>query len=73
MTADDLLGMKLIDGIVPEPPGGAHLDPEATIAGVRDTLKRALKDLHGLSAEQLIDERYKKFREMGNFFEEVAL
>ncbi len=40
MTASDLLGMKLIDGIVPEPPGGAHLDAEAAISALRLTLKR---------------------------------
>ncbi len=73
MTATDLLGMGLIDGIVPEPSGGAHLDPEAAIGAVRQTLQIALAELAGLSVEQLIDERYKKFREMGNFFSEDAL
>lgn len=73
MTATDLLGMGLIDGIVPEPAGGAHLDVEAAIAAVRRTLQSALAELAGLSVEQLIDERYKKFREMGNFFSEAAL
>ncbi len=73
MTASDLLTMKLIDGIVPEPPGGAHLEPEAAIAAVRLTLQQALAELAGLSANQLIEERYQKFREMGNFFTEAAL
>ena len=73
MTASDLLGMKLIDGIVPEPAGGAHLDPEAAITALRHTLKDALAELAGLSAEQLIDERYEKFRQMGNFFQEAPL
>lgn len=73
MTATDLLGMGLIDGIVPEPAGGAHLDREAAIAAVRQTLQGALAELCGLSVEQLIEERYKKFREMGNFFTEAAL
>ncbi len=73
MTSTDLLGMGLIDGIIPEPDGGAHLNPEAAIAGVRQTLQNALAELAGRSAEQLIEERYKKFREMGNFFSEAAL
>ena len=73
MTADDLMTMKLIDGIVPEPPGGAHLDPETAIIAVRQTLKQAVEELSAYSAEQLIDERYTKFREMGNFFEEDAV
>src|SRR5450432_2835958 len=44
LTANDLLGLNLIDGIVPEPPGGAHLDAEAAIVAVRATLKQALKE-----------------------------
>ncbi len=73
MTATDLLGMGLIDGIIPEPAGGAHLDAETAIAAVRQSLQSALAELVGLSAEQLIEERYKKFREMGNFFSEAPL
>ncbi len=72
MTATDLLAMGLIDGIVPEPPGGAQLDAESAIAAVRTTLKQALRELSSLSIEQLIDERYNKFRQMGNFFEEAS-
>ena len=73
MTADDLLGMKLIDGIIPEPSGGAHLDPEVAISAVRRTLVSALNDLKGVAADALIEERYQKFREMGNFFSEAKL
>ena len=71
MTATDLLQMKLIDGIVPEPPGGAHLDPDAAISSLRQTLEKALNDLAGLSPEHIIQQRYSKFREMGNFFSEA--
>src|SRR4051812_14576900 len=49
LTADDLLSMKLIDGIVPEPPGGAHLDPETTARSLRSTLKQGLGELSALS------------------------
>jgi acetyl-CoA carboxylase carboxyl transferase subunit alpha len=73
MTADDLLEMKLIDGIIPEPPGGAHLDPDVTLAAVREQLRAALTELSGISEPQLIDERYTKFRSMGNFFTEAPL
>jgi acetyl-CoA carboxylase carboxyl transferase subunit alpha len=73
MTATDLLEMKLIDGIVPEPPGGAHLDPEIAIAGLRITLCKALKELEPLSPQEIIEERYNKFRNMGNFSTEVTL
>jgi acetyl-CoA carboxylase carboxyl transferase subunit alpha len=71
MTSTDLLQMKLIDGIVSEPPGGAHLDPDATISALRRTLETALDDLDGLSPEYIIEQRYAKFREMGNFFSEA--
>jgi acetyl-CoA carboxylase carboxyl transferase subunit alpha len=70
MTAEDLLRLQVIDGIIPEPPEGAHNDPDAAAASVRETLKTALSELKSLSREQLIADRYKKFRQMGNFFHE---
>jgi acetyl-CoA carboxylase carboxyl transferase subunit alpha len=73
MTAADLLNMGLIDGIVAEPEGGAHLDPDVAIAEVGRTLRGALEELRALSGEQCIDERYEKFRKMGNFFSEAGL
>jgi acetyl-CoA carboxylase carboxyl transferase subunit alpha len=72
LTAPDLLEMGLIDGIVPEGPEGAQSDPEAAALFLRDTLHQALKELSGLTPEQLIQERYDKYRKMGNFFEELA-
>lgn len=71
LTATDLLEMKLIDGIIPEPPGGAHLDQDAAAELLREPLKRALDEMASLSTEQIITERYVKFRQMGNFFDEV--
>jgi acetyl-CoA carboxylase carboxyl transferase subunit alpha len=73
LTASDLLEMKLIDGIIPEPEGGAHLDPEAAATAVRQTLKQALNDLSAHTPEQIIRERVAKFRAMGNFFSDIAL
>ncbi len=73
MTAADLLEMKLIDGIVPEPAEGAHLDPDAAIASLGETLRRALDELSGMRAETVIEQRYNKYRQMGNFFSEVLL
>jgi acetyl-CoA carboxylase carboxyl transferase subunit alpha len=72
MTAADLLRTNLIDGIVPEPEGGAHLDHEATIAALRETLKQALKELSFHSAKQIISERYAKFRNMGSAFVQMS-
>jgi acetyl-CoA carboxylase carboxyl transferase subunit alpha len=73
LTAPDLLQMQIIDGIIPEPAGGAHLDPDAAIQQVRIALKQALADLAPLSSAELIDQRYSKFRTMGNFFTEAGL
>ncbi|MGH9608092.1 MAG: acetyl-CoA carboxylase carboxyltransferase subunit alpha [Bryobacteraceae bacterium] len=68
LTANDLAGMSLIDGIIPEPPEGAHADPDAAIQAVRLKLKQALEELAGLTTQQLLDQRYQKFRQMGNYF-----
>jgi acetyl-CoA carboxylase carboxyl transferase subunit alpha len=73
MTAADLLSMKVIDGIVPEPPGGAHLLHQAAMDATRDVLRQALSELKPLFPEQLIEQRYNKFREMGNFFIETPI
>ena len=70
LTAQDLLGLGLIDGIIPEPPGGAHTDPAQAAENVRQTLRQALSELAGLSATELIEQRYTKFRQMGCFFAE---
>ena len=71
MTASDLLEMNLIDGIVAEPLGGAHLEPETAVQGLRETLRNALDELAALSPQEIIELRYEKFRNMGNFFSEV--
>ncbi|HLJ14649.1 MAG TPA: acetyl-CoA carboxylase carboxyltransferase subunit alpha [Bryobacteraceae bacterium] len=73
MTAADLLKLELIDGIVPEPPEGAQADPDSAAEALRNTLRAALGELAGRPARQLIDERYAKFRRMGNFFSDNPL
>jgi acetyl-CoA carboxylase carboxyl transferase subunit alpha len=68
ITAKDLLAMKLIDEIVPEPEGGAHYDHEATARLLDPYLERSLLDLSRSTPEQLVEQRYQKFRHMGQFF-----
>jgi len=68
LTAEDLLQLSLIDGIIPEPPGGAQENVEAATELVRKKLRDSLEELSRLSPEELIEQRYKKFRRMGNFF-----
>jgi acetyl-CoA carboxylase carboxyl transferase subunit alpha len=68
ITAEDLLGLGLIDGIIPEPPGGAQEDWDAAAANVRESLRWSLDQLGLLAPEELVSHRYEKFRQMGNFF-----
>jgi acetyl-CoA carboxylase carboxyl transferase subunit alpha len=68
ITAPDLLGMRLIDEIVPEPEGGAHYDHHAAAKLLEPFMTRALEELSALSPRELIDRRYEKFRLMGQFF-----
>jgi acetyl-CoA carboxylase carboxyl transferase subunit alpha len=67
ITAQDLRKLAIIDEIVPEPPGGAHSDPAAAAELLAAPLERALRDLTKLQPAQLLDERYRKFRQMGVF------
>jgi acetyl-CoA carboxylase carboxyl transferase subunit alpha len=68
ITANDLLEMKLIDEIVPEPDGGAHTDHAATARLLEPVLTNSLQTLSALSPQQLVEQRYEKFRRMGQFF-----
>ena len=65
ITAQDLLRFGIIDGIIPEPVGGAHRDNEAAIASVGDTVEKALNALSGLTPGQLRDKRAEKFLAIG--------
>jgi acetyl-CoA carboxylase carboxyl transferase subunit alpha len=68
ITAANLLEMKLIDEIVPEPEGGAHTNPEATAKFLDPILSSALSELSRLTPKQIVEQRYEKFRNMGQFF-----
>jgi acetyl-CoA carboxylase carboxyl transferase subunit alpha len=69
ITAPDLKEFGIIDEIVPEPDGGAHLDHEASAALLGSVLEDSLRDLSRLTIPELLDRRYEKFRRMGQFFE----
>ncbi|HYL75796.1 MAG TPA: acetyl-CoA carboxylase carboxyltransferase subunit alpha [Bryobacteraceae bacterium] len=70
LAANDLLSLGLIDGIIAEPDEGAHTDADKAAEFVKETLRTALGELSGRSPQELIDDRYDKFRRMGNFFVE---
>jgi len=65
ITAQDLLGFGIIDEIIPEPPGGAHRDPDRTIANVGEAISAALRTLSDLGPDQLRQTRAEKFLAMG--------
>jgi acetyl-CoA carboxylase carboxyl transferase subunit alpha len=65
ITAQDLLRFGIIDGIVPEPPGGAHRDPERVIAATGEAVSGALAALGNMSREQIKSARAEKFLAMG--------
>jgi acetyl-CoA carboxylase carboxyl transferase subunit alpha len=65
ITAADLLKMKIVDRIVPEPPGGAHADPAAALQIVGDALEKELDSLEGKSVERLLKQRSERFYAIG--------
>lgn len=70
VTAEDLLELKVVDEIIPEPLGGAHHDPEKTAQAIKEALIRHLTPLLAYPPERLLAERYEKYRRIG-VFEEI--
>ncbi len=65
LTAEDLHRLKLVDQVIPEPVGGAHRDPHATIAAAGDAIEPAVQSLLELNATMLRTRRQEKFLDMG--------
>jgi len=65
ITAQDLLAMKIVDRIIPEPPGGAHSDPEAAMKSVGDAIEVELKALEGLGPEEIRKARAERYYAIG--------
>jgi acetyl-CoA carboxylase carboxyl transferase subunit alpha len=70
LTADDMLGNKLIDKIIKEPLSGAHNDPDAMYKTLKAELKKMLKELKDIPADQLVEDRINKFSNMGVYVED---
>ena len=70
ITAPDLEELNCIDGIVSEPAGGAHTNFDGAAALVDEALDRNLRELRNLPTEQLLASRYRKFRNIAQFFTE---
>ncbi len=65
ITADDLKALGIVDGIIAEPIGGAHRDPDKVIASAGDTIAQALDELNKRTGEQLRNDRRQKFLNIG--------
>jgi acetyl-CoA carboxylase carboxyl transferase subunit alpha len=69
LNASELLKLGVIDGVIPEPLGGAHRDREETGRNLKETIVDALRELEKISTDKLLQRRYEKFRKMGRFQE----
>lgn len=69
ITAPDLLDLGVVDGVIPEPLGGAHTDPAETARRVGESLEDALDELAELEPGELVRQRYDRFRSLGVFEE----
>jgi len=72
ITASDLRAIELVDAVIPEPPGGAHVNHEALFQSVDALLWSQLQELLALPSDELPDRRYRKFREMGRLGREFC-
>ena len=69
ITAKDNLEMGICDEVIPEPAGGAHHDYDAAAQSLGDVLEKHLSELEKMPIPALLDARYKKFRDMAQFFQ----
>jgi len=69
LTADDLMRLGVVDEVVAEPEGGAHRDPDVAAANLGAALRRNLKRALETPIDKLLEQRYAKFRKLGNFAE----
>ena len=65
LTAKSLFELGIVDEIIPEPPGGAHRDPEATFAALKDVVLRHLKQIKRVSGRRLVERRYQRYSRIG--------
>lgn len=68
LTAQDLKNLNIIDEIIPEPLGGAHRDPQEVAKKMKAALLNAFNELQDKELEELLRDRYNKFRNIGNFW-----
>ena len=69
ITGEYLLQFGIVDEVIPEPPGGAHKNPEQISVNLKETLLKYIKELTPLHGNELINKRYNKFRVIGKYLE----
>ncbi len=69
LTAKDLLEFKLVDGVIAEPLGGAHKDYDGAAAEIKKTLLSELAEMEKMTSEELVNQRYDRFRRIEFFME----
>ncbi|WP_438479196.1 acetyl-CoA carboxylase carboxyltransferase subunit alpha [Oleiharenicola lentus] len=72
LNAANLKELKVVDDVIPEPLGGAHNDPSAAAAALKKVLVRHLKNLTGKKTDELLDERYERYRALGEYTEAAS-
>jgi len=72
ITSKDLLEFKVINGVIPEPPGGAHTDPDAAAKIIKDVLVKDLNDICSRTPEVLVRYRNQKIRTIGHWNEAIS-
>ncbi|MEM9990764.1 MAG: carboxyl transferase domain-containing protein, partial [Bacteroidota bacterium] len=72
LTADDMHGFGIVDGIIREPLGGAQTAPELMARALRRHIKKAIAELREFSTEELIEARINKYRDIGRFGQDAS-
>jgi acetyl-CoA carboxylase carboxyl transferase subunit alpha len=72
ITSKDLIQLKLADEIIPEPLGGAHADGHLAAENLKEAILKQLTELSSMSSEEILQDRYDKFRAMGEFEGTIA-
>lgn len=67
ITAPDLKKLGVIDEVIPEPKGGAHRDIDEQAVFIDQVLEKSLKELKELSSEDIVEERWQKYKKIGSF------
>ena len=73
LTAQDCQELGIVDLVVPEPPGGAHTNPDEAARQLRRSLLQELAELQSMSKGRMVRRRYKKFRNMGEYSSRVRV